>query len=76
QWKRNGQSNLLYFDAVSFAHAFRSETQLADLLGCAFVWSPLNRAWLPGRDNCGRSSVSGVYLAGDGAGIMGADAAE
>ena len=63
-------------DAVGFAHALRSETQLADLLGCAFAWNALNRAWLPQRDSAGRSSVSGVYLAGDGAGIMGADAAQ
>ncbi|KAF1029116.1 MAG: Hydrogen cyanide synthase subunit HcnB [Pseudomonas sp.] len=63
-------------DAVAFAHALRSETQLADLLGCEFAWSALNRAWLPQRDNAGRSSVAGVYLAGDGAGIMGADAAQ
>lgn len=63
-------------DAVAFAHALRSETQLADLLGCEFTWNALNRAWLPQRDSAGRSSVSGVYLAGDGAGIMGADAAQ
>lgn len=63
-------------DAVAFAHALRSETQLADLLGCQFTWNVLNRAWLPQRDNAGRSSVEGVYLAGDGAGIMGADAAQ
>lgn len=63
-------------DAVAFAHALRSETQLADLLGCDFTWNALNRAWLPQRDNAGRSSVEGVYLAGDGAGIMGADAAQ
>lgn len=63
-------------DAVAFAHALRSETQLADLLGCAFAWNPLNRAWLPTRDSAGRSSVNGVYLAGDGAAIMGADAAQ
>jgi len=63
-------------DAVAFAHALRSETQLADLLGCEFAWSALNRAWLPQRDAAGRSSVAGVYLAGDGAGIMGADAAQ
>ncbi|MFC6339925.1 NAD(P)-binding protein [Pseudomonas sp. CCM 7891] len=62
-------------DAVAFAHALRSETQLADLLGCEFAWSELNRAWLPIHDAAGRSSVEGVYLAGDGAGIMGADAA-
>lgn len=63
-------------DAVAFAHALRSETQLADLLGCEFAWNDLNRAWLPQRDSAGRSSVAQVYLAGDGAGIMGADAAQ
>jgi len=69
-------THTLACDAVAFAHALRSETQLADLLGCAFAWNPLNRAWLPTRDSAGRSNVEGVYLAGDGAGIMGADAAQ
>ena len=75
-WQQNGKQKRLDCDAVAFAHALRSETQLADLLGCNFDWNPLNRAWLPSRDSAGRSSVEGVYLAGDGAGIMGADAAE
>ncbi|WP_213880368.1 FAD/NAD(P)-binding oxidoreductase [Pseudomonas sp. dw_358] len=70
----NGRT--LECDAVAIGHGLRSETQLADLLGCAFTWSPLNRSWLPNRDAYGRSTVPGVYLAGDGAGIMGADAAE
>lgn len=76
RWHQSGQSHSLPCEAVAFAHALRSETQLADLLGCEFAWSPLNRAWLPTRDPFGRSSLAGVYLAGDGAGIMGADAAE
>jgi hydrogen cyanide synthase HcnB len=63
-------------DAVGFGYALRPETQLADLLGCRFAFSPTQRAHLPERDAAGRSSVGGVYLAGDGAGIMGADAAE
>lgn len=75
-WQRAGSRHSLACDGLAFAHALRSETQLADLLGCQFSWSPLNRAWLPSRDRAGRSSVPGVYLAGDGAGIMGADAAE
>ncbi len=54
----------------------RSETQLADLAGCTFEFDQLNQQWLPQRDPAGRSSVNGVYLAGDGAGIAGADAAE
>lgn len=75
-WQRAGSQHSLACDGLAFAHALRSETQLADLLGCEFTWSPLNRAWLPSRDEAGRSSVPSVYLAGDGAGIMGADAAE
>ncbi|WP_447890890.1 FAD-dependent oxidoreductase [Pseudomonas hormoni] len=75
-WSNSSGEHSLDCDAVAFAHGLRSETQLADLLGCAFAWNPLNRAWLPQRDSAGRSSVAEVYLAGDGAGIMGADAAE
>ncbi|MET0847599.1 MAG: FAD/NAD(P)-binding oxidoreductase [Pseudomonas sp.] len=75
-WSNANGEQPLECDAVAFAHGLRSETQLADLLGCQFTWSPLNRAWLPQRDSSGRSSVAEVYLAGDGAGIMGADAAE
>ncbi|WP_191488983.1 NAD(P)/FAD-dependent oxidoreductase [Pseudomonas sp. FEN] len=76
RWRQDGFLRTLDCDALAFAHGLRSETQLADLLGCRFSWNPLNRAWLPARDGAGRSSVAGVYLAGDGAGIMGADAAE
>ncbi|TFB38672.1 NAD(P)/FAD-dependent oxidoreductase [Pseudomonas sp. F01002] len=75
-WSNSVGEQQLDCDAVAFAHGLRSETQLADLLGCEFTWNPLNRAWLPQRDSAGRSSVAEVYLAGDGAGIMGADAAE
>ncbi|UVL85861.1 NAD(P)/FAD-dependent oxidoreductase [Pseudomonas sp. B21-028] len=76
KWHNAKGEQTLDCDAVAFAHGLRSETQLADLLGCEFTWNALNRAWLPQRDSAGRSSVAGVYLAGDGAGIMGADAAE
>ncbi len=63
-------------DALGLGFGLRSETQLADLAGCRFSFDPLNRAWLPERDAAGRTSVRGVYVAGDGAGIAGADAAE
>ncbi|MEO4014254.1 NAD(P)/FAD-dependent oxidoreductase [Pseudomonas rossensis] len=75
-WRNAKGNQRLDCDAVAFAHGLRSETQLADLLGCEFTWNPINRAWLPQRDSAGRSSIAEVYLAGDGAGIMGADAAE
>ena len=75
-WHDGRQEQTLSCDAVAMGHALRSETQLPDLLGCRFAWSAQQRAHLPERDAAGRSSVAGVYLAGDGASIMGADAAE
>ena len=75
-FEQGGVEKTLACDAVAFGHALRSETQLADLLDCGFAWSDEQRAHLPQRDAAGRSTVGGVYLAGDGAGIMGADAAE
>lgn len=75
-WTDGTHQHTTRCDGVGLGHGLRSETQLADLLGCDFDWQPLHRAWLPQRDAAGRTSVAGVYLAGDGAGILGADAAE
>ncbi|HEY9065858.1 MAG TPA: (2Fe-2S)-binding protein, partial [Burkholderiaceae bacterium] len=69
-------THTLACDAIGFGHGLRAETQLADLLGCAFDYDALDQAWLPTRDAAGRTSVRGVYIAGDGASILGADAAE
>jgi len=76
RWQDGAAEHEVACDAVAFGYALRSETQLADLLGCRFSYNALQRAALPACDGAGRSSVPGVYLAGDGAGIMGADAAE
>jgi bacterioferritin-associated ferredoxin len=63
-------------DAVALGYHLRPETQLADLAGCRFVFDEDAQQWLAQVDNDGRSSVKGVYLAGDGARVRGADAAE
>lgn len=75
-WQAGGRTHTTACDAIGFGHGLRPETQLADLAGCAFEFDAVDQAWLPRRDAAGRSSVAGVYLAGDGAGILGADAAE
>ncbi|RDU95283.1 NAD(P)/FAD-dependent oxidoreductase [Trinickia dinghuensis] len=69
-------AQVLECDAVGFGFGLRPETQLADVAGCRFRYDTLNRCWLPERDEAGRTSVGGIYVAGDGAGIGGADAAE
>lgn len=63
-------------DALAYGFALRPETQLADLAGCRFRFNERDRVWLPERDTMGRTSRPDVYVAGDGSGIAGADAAE
>jgi NADPH-dependent 2,4-dienoyl-CoA reductase/sulfur reductase-like enzyme len=79
EWRaaRNGSATeTIACDAVGVSFGLKPETQLADLAGCRFRFDATNRCWLPEVDAAGRSSVRGLYLAGDGAGIAGADAAE
>lgn len=72
----NVPARMLECDAIGLGFGLRPETQLADLAGCRFRYDALDRCWLPERDEAGRTSIKGVYVAGDGAGIAGADAAE
>lgn len=76
RWREGRRERHLFCDGAGYGLSLRSETQLADLAGCAFVFNQRDRLFLPKRDPSGRTSVRGVYLAGDGAGIAGADAAE
>ncbi|MGK7864773.1 FAD-dependent oxidoreductase [Falsiroseomonas sp. E2-1-a4] len=71
-----GTEHHLDCDAVALGWGVRPETQLADLAGVAMRFDALSHLWVPRRDAAGRTAVPGLYLAGDGAGIGGADVAE
>jgi NADPH-dependent 2,4-dienoyl-CoA reductase/sulfur reductase-like enzyme len=71
-----GRTRSLECDAVAMGYHLRPETQLADLARCAFRFDQETRQWLPEVGEDGRTSVAGVYLAGDGMRVLGADAAE
>jgi NADPH-dependent 2,4-dienoyl-CoA reductase/sulfur reductase-like enzyme len=62
-------------DAVAMGFGLRPEIQLAELAGCRLEYDSWFRQWLPACDANGRVA-EGVYLAGDGATVGGADAAE
>lgn len=71
-----GKEHRLDCDAVGLGWGVRPELQLADLAGVPITFDRVQHNWVPQRDALGRSPVRGVYLAGDGAGIGGADVAE
>ena len=51
-------------------------TNLAMAAGVAHEWDVRQHCWCPALQGDGRSSVEGIFVAGDGAGIAGAAAAE
>jgi NADPH-dependent 2,4-dienoyl-CoA reductase/sulfur reductase-like enzyme len=72
----DGTERRVACDAVGMGFHLRSETQLADLAGCGFVFDVESGQWRPEADNDGRTTRPDVYAAGDGARLLGADAAE
>jgi NADPH-dependent 2,4-dienoyl-CoA reductase/sulfur reductase-like enzyme len=72
----SGREHNFSCDAVALGHGLRAETQLADLACCRFAFDETARQFLPETDLDGRTSQPGIYLAGDGARALGADAAE
>jgi NADPH-dependent 2,4-dienoyl-CoA reductase/sulfur reductase-like enzyme len=72
---RRGKVWRLACDAVAVGFGLRPESQLAELAGCRLRYDERFRQWLPECDADGRCG-SGVYTAGDGSAIGGADAAE
>ncbi|WP_395400887.1 FAD-dependent oxidoreductase [Pseudoduganella sp. UC29_106] len=76
RFRTGGEVNEIDCDAVAIGYHLRPETQLADLARCAFRFDAATRQWFPDVTMEGRSSVPGVYLAGDGARILGAEGAE
>jgi NADPH-dependent 2,4-dienoyl-CoA reductase/sulfur reductase-like enzyme len=71
----SGALQTMACDAIAMGFGLRPETQLAELAGCRLRYDANFRQWLPACDIDGRCQ-HGVYVAGDGCAIGGADAAE
>jgi len=85
----NGKGQL---ESISFTHRGEKQTIETDLLlvhfgviphshlsraaGCEHGWDNSQQCWSPQRDDWGQSSIDGIQIAGDGAGIGGARTAE
>lgn len=76
RWRdAGGRERLTPCDMIGMGWHLRAETHLADLAGCAFTYDEQWRQWLPKADEMGRAG-NGVYIAGDGVRLLGADGAE
>ena len=73
---RRGHEHRIACTGLGIGYSVKSEVQLAELAGCEMAFDPLAQQWLPQTNDDGRALKGSVYLAGDGAGVAGADAAE
>ena len=73
---RRGREHRITCTGLGIGYGVKSEVQLAELAGCEMAFDPLAQQWLPEADEDGRAFEGAIYLAGDGAGVAGADAAE
>jgi thioredoxin reductase/bacterioferritin-associated ferredoxin len=62
-------------DTLAMGYGLVPATEATRLLGADHDYQPHLGGWVPRTDNEGRSSVEGLYVAGDGAGVAGAAAA-
>ncbi|MCE0495263.1 NAD(P)/FAD-dependent oxidoreductase [Vibrio salinus] len=69
------QTHHITCNAIAFGYGLRSETQLADLLGCQFHYHPIHHDWLPVL-NEQQTSIPDLYMTGDNSGISGVYAAQ
>jgi thioredoxin reductase len=72
----NKRTVTLLADQLLLHQGVVPEYHLADVIGCELQWDDVAICWKPRVNAWGASSVPGVYIAGDGAGIAGALAAE
>ncbi|SEM03913.1 NADPH-dependent 2,4-dienoyl-CoA reductase, sulfur reductase [Variovorax sp. YR750] len=75
-FKSGGSEYRMDADVVLLHHGVVPNTQLSRLLRVEHDWDPDQVAWRPRVDPWGETSLAGFRIAGDGAGIAGALAAE
>lgn len=72
---RRGATSWIPVDALAIGYGFQPATELARLVGCAEHLSH-DGTRVPLVDRHGRTSVKGVYVAGEAAGVAGRQAAQ
>ncbi|HTQ01047.1 MAG TPA: NAD(P)/FAD-dependent oxidoreductase [Casimicrobiaceae bacterium] len=76
RYRASAREETLPADHVLLHQGVVPDVNLASAIGCALEWDDATACFAPVVDEWGASTVPGVYIAGDGAGIAGAAAAE
>jgi octopine oxidase subunit A len=72
----SGAEQRIQADVLALHQGVAPNVNLAMAAGIAHRWHPIQLCWVPALDAAGNSSIDGIAIAGDGAGIGGALAAE
>jgi len=77
RYRRGGGSETaIPTDLLMLHQGVTPNVNLANAIGCEHNWNPVQHCFVPATDQWGMSTVPGISIAGDGAGIRGAVAAE
>src|SRR5271157_588383 len=68
-----GTEQTVKVDTVVSGYGLIPNTDLARMIGCKLDYNSQKGGWVPVRDKTLQTSLPGVYVAGDGAGIGGAE---
>ena len=75
-FEHSGKAMEIPTDTLFLHEGVIPNTQLARLIKCDHEWDAVQHYWRPVIDEWGHSNVDGIYIAGDTAGISGAEVAE
>lgn len=73
--KTDAPGRAIKADAVTIGHGLVPRTEVTRLLRARHTFEPARGGWVPVRDENFQTSVPGLFVAGDGAGVSGAAAA-
>jgi bacterioferritin-associated ferredoxin len=76
RYEAGGRSTTLAADLLLLHQGVAANINLTNAIGCEHRWNEAQASFEPVTDVWGGTSVEGVYIAGDGGGVAGAQAAE
>ena len=75
-FRQKGSRHVIETELLLIHFGVIPHTHLARVAGCQHIWDNSQQCWRPQLDGWGNSSIDGILIAGDGAGIGGARTAE